>query len=107
MAQTYIWYKRYKMLKASVDNSASITTKTEILSHVNGAFFMMREGSRGFLIPYLYPSIHIKPRRRKSCRRSPNQRPNYQQTFHITSPVKLFRSEEHTSELQSRFDLVC
>src|SRR5207249_8104148 len=43
----------------------------------------------------------------RAARRSAARRPRYAATRRDHAPPTFVRSEEHTSELQSRFDLVC
>src|SRR5699024_12275700 len=50
-----------------------------------------------------------EPRVARGCSTSPIriQRNRKESHVSVTAPFRLRRSEEHTSELQSRFDLVC
>src|SRR5207249_12269316 len=56
------------------------------------------------------PRIFVRCARRSLIKypvpRTPNS-PKYPRSFLIWAEFRLNRSEEHTSELQSRFDLVC
>src|SRR5699024_12706543 len=88
----------------------SLRPSSHILLHL--FFFMIRRAPRSTLFPYttLFRSIVCGgrqgfpgPQSRSSSARQCRDRSKG------TNPVKDFkkRSEEHTSELQSRFDLVC
>src|SRR5438874_7352482 len=64
---------------------------------------MIRRPPRSTLFPYttLFRSLHI------SRNRQAKQLQNHGCNIDYTKPVDSARSEEHTSELQSRRDLVC
>src|SRR5438067_9416741 len=63
-------------------------------------FLMIRRPPRSTLFPYTTLFRSTKPKRTRPTSISPRAtRPS--------SPLMVRRSEEHTSELQSRFDLVC
>src|SRR5437868_7865029 len=61
-------------------------------------FLMIRRPPRSTLFPYttLFRSVPLRSQSHRRRRRAP-----------IDEDRQLRRSEEHTSELQSRFDLVC
>src|SRR5207249_12162325 len=63
-------------------------------------------GSRSFAPAALRMTGALAPRREK--REAPSDAPPYH-SFLLPNPrgAVILRSEEHTSELQSRFDLVC
>src|SRR5438067_8092323 len=65
-------------------------------------FLMIRRPPRSTLFPYttLFRSTHVKC---GQCRATYNGKTGASNTVGIV----IYRSEEHTSELQSRFDLVC
>src|SRR5438067_10439233 len=74
---------------------------------------MIRRPPRSTLFPYTTlfrsPDGHrqIAPELRLSCKSYPPSRPPWLSGWLWTSVRMPQRSEEHTSELQSRFDLVC
>src|SRR5207248_10125521 len=86
-------------------------------------FFMLRRPPRSTLFPYttLFRSSACRPRRGRgsgSAHRVPARRPPCRPsrgarmrrrggTSRCRSPARGGRSEEHTSELQSPYDLVC
>src|SRR5438067_6517707 len=69
---------------------------------------MIRRPPRSTLFPYTTLFRSLKPVRASRCCRkystSLNPKPH---TFMRRTASERVRSEEHTSELQSRFDLVC
>src|SRR5438067_7797636 len=70
---------------------------------------MLRRPPRSTLFPYttLFRSQPILLNRELETLRHVSHEVFAAQTIDITWPVDEGRSEEHTSELQSRFDLVC
>src|SRR5437667_10946301 len=68
-------------------------------------FVMMLRPPRSTLFPYttLFRSRCVQPRRRKSMKRLQQ----FVNPLFIASLCTYFRSEEHTSELQSHHDIVC
>src|SRR6266536_4767662 len=74
--------------------------KTEVVTIlIRGSFFflMIRRPPRSTLFPY---TTLFRPR-------APNARPRRPIAGRMVGPCSPARSEEHTSELQSRVDLVC
>src|SRR5438067_9093045 len=70
-------------------------------------FLMIRRPPRSTLFPYttLFRSIRGSPAGTVSRRWA--QRSSTWRRRNVSSKPRCVRSEEHTSELQSRFDLVC
>src|SRR2546429_4909637 len=66
-------------------------------------FLMIRRPPRSTLFPYT--TLFRSPFTRKSCSRS--RKPTSRSARRAAACVPLARSEEHTSELQSRLHLVC
>src|SRR5437868_12458100 len=76
------------------------------------SFLMIRPPPRSTLFPYttLFRSLPARPRSRRPQGGAPAAERNDPVNDPIESrdgPAGVIRSEEHTSELQSRFDLVC
>src|SRR5437588_8905010 len=65
-------------------------------------FLMIRRPPRSTLFPYT--TLFRSPLRRVSWPAFPEAR---RWNFHFSCPCRQWRSEEHTSELQSHSDLVC
>src|SRR5690349_24718675 len=77
-------------------------------------FLMIRRPPRSTLFPYttLFRSLPRRRPKRRSCLDAVTARPRTRRTAgrhtsRYRSAVLVRRSEEHTSELQSRRDLVC
>src|SRR5438445_2502047 len=71
---------------------------------------MIRRPPRSTLFPYttLFRSLSLRALRRKpECELHPETRAGYTQSCNFVRPDRWYRSEEHTSELQSRQYLVC
>src|SRR2546421_3646294 len=70
---------------------------------------MIRRPPRSTLFPYttLFRSLHPLLRCRRTFYKKPRQLPRRWRTIFVCAPSLRVRSEEHTSELQSRSDLVC
>src|SRR5438270_6335934 len=76
-------------------------------------FFMIRRPPRSTLFPYttLFRSLARRDRRRKESATSDPVCNSQEDTTHNSATnhrgIRAFRSEEHTSELQSQSNLVC
>src|SRR2546429_3597640 len=68
---------------------------------------MIRRPPRSTLFPYttLFRSFHLRWPPREPSRSE--ESPDHRHDFHGVNPAGRHRSEEHTSELQSRLHLVC
>src|SRR5256885_9690291 len=71
-------------------------------------FLMIRRPPRSTLFPYTTLFRSLRPLRVSGCREADRPaRPSIHLHGHQFPPHQAFRSEEHTSELQSPCNLVC
>src|SRR2546421_6942704 len=70
---------------------------------------MIRRPPRSTLFPYttLFRSRNARPGESRRGAAQARPRPRHARDTHEDQTMRLTRSEEHTSELQSRSDLVC
>src|SRR2546427_8707501 len=69
-------------------------------------FLMIRRPPRSTLFPYTTLFRSISSRTMRSTLRS-TRRPSGDQVYRPDASLRIMRSEEHTSELQSQSNLVC
>src|SRR5437868_12825520 len=89
--------------------------KSDYVSHAHLFFRLLRQPPTSTLFPYttLFRSYRLATRERATLQQLRRRldfaraRIQHHDARKIEAAAQLLRSEEHTSELQSRFDLVC